>query len=73
MTDKIKFVYGFEYEEHADAFLSKASSAGYEAALDTRHDGIEAVSVTAERGAESELDRLAEASFGYSLGARPTD
>ncbi len=34
MTDKIHLIYGFEYEEHADAFLSQVSSAGHEAALE---------------------------------------
>jgi len=67
----MKYVYGFEYEEHADAFLAQAQAAGYEAALDPRDDGIEAVAVIASEDAESALSSLAEQSFGHDLGARP--
>jgi hypothetical protein len=73
MSDQIRFVYGFEHEQEADAFLGQARAAGYEATLDTRDDGIEAVSVVADESAEPDLDHLAEQSFGHSLGGRPAD
>lgn len=67
----VRFVYGFEYEQHADAFLAGALAAGFEAALDERNDSIEGVGVNAEPSAEPRLDHLAERHFGYSLGGRP--
>jgi|GEM_PF-5407636 len=73
MPGRTRFVYGFEYEEQADAFLSDAREAGFEANPDTRDDTIQAVSVVADAGDEPELDRLAERSFGHSLGGRPAD
>lgn len=71
MSGQSRFVYGFEYEEHADAFLSEVRAAGHNAALEVRDDGVEAVGVIADENVEQELDRLAEQSFGHSLGARP--
>ena len=70
MSGQVRFVYGFEWEEHADAFLAEARAAGHQATLDDRDDGIEAVSIIAEVDDGRELDLMAERSFGHSLGAR---
>lgn len=62
-----RFVFGFEYEEHADAFLADVLAAGFDAALDERDDGIEGVSVNAEPSAEAQLSQLADQHFGHTL------
>jgi len=71
MRGSIRYVYGFEYEEQADEFVTEALAAGYDAHRDVREDTIEGASVLGAPEDEDALNHLAMRNAGHDLGARP--